>query len=241
MADDRRFAKPAYGAIDSDSALDTLDTWVHKEAIAGQRVLCLGAGGGTHGPLFAAAGASVTVVDLSDRQLEHDRRYADEHGVDITAVQSSIDDLQALGDASFDIVIQPVCTCYVRDLAAVYHHVARVLQPGGLYLSQHKHPASMQADASPISSADTDTYRVARAYVEGVALPDAPGAAHREAGTVEYLHTLEALLGGLCRAGFVIEDVTEPVRADALAPPGDPAHRAVYLPPYLKIKARRRA
>ena len=64
--------------------------------------------------------------------------------------------------------------------------------------------------------------------------------AQREPGAVEFVHTLDALLGGLCAAGFVIEDLAEPPRADALAPPGTAGHRAWFLPPYLKVKARRR-
>jgi hypothetical protein len=35
--------------------------------------------------------------------------------------------------------------------------------------------------------------------------------------------------------------VTQPPRGDALAPPGSPGHRAWFLPPYLRIKARRRS
>jgi hypothetical protein len=46
-------------------------------------------------------------------------------------------------------------------------------------------------------------------------------------------------VGGLCRSGFVIEDFQEPPRADAWAAVGTDQHRACYLPPYLKIKARR--
>src|SRR3954465_5336596 len=44
--------------------------------IRGKRLLCLAAGGGKHGPLYAAAGAVVTVVDISPAQLELDRQVA---------------------------------------------------------------------------------------------------------------------------------------------------------------------
>ncbi|MBR4866319.1 MAG: hypothetical protein IKU11_06505 [Clostridia bacterium] len=43
---------------------------------AGKRVLCLAGAGGLQGPIFAAAGARVTVVDLSDKMLEKDREIA---------------------------------------------------------------------------------------------------------------------------------------------------------------------
>jgi SAM-dependent methyltransferase len=230
LADDPRFAGPAPFPDDPDSGLDE---WVRAEGVRGKRVLCLGAGGGRQGPLHARAGADVTVVDVSERQLGHDRRAAAELGLSLRAVCASIDALGALEAASFDIAVQPVSACYVPDVRRVYAEVARVVRPGGLYVVQHKQPAGLQAGAGP-------GYALEHPADEGRLLPPAPpGAFHREAGTAEFLHPLGALLGGLCRAGFVIEDVEEPPRADAWAPPGSPGHRARYLPPYLKVKARR--
>ena len=62
---------------------------------------------------------------------------------------------------------------------------------------------------------------------------------HREEGTLEFLHRWEELVGELCRAGFVVEDLLEPVHADAHAIPGTFAHRSRYVAPYVRIKARR--
>ena len=66
------------------------------------------------------------------------------------------------------------------------------------------------------------------------------GSPHREAGTLEFLHRWEELLGGMCRAGFAIEDVIEPVHADEAAEIGSFGHRSRYVAPYVRIKARRR-
>lgn len=221
LAADPRFAGTADPLGDPTAALDE---WLRAEGIRGKRVLCLGAGGGRHGPLFAAAGASVTVVDFSERQLDHDRLAAVDRRLDLRTVCASIDDLGALEAGAFDLVVQPVSSCYVPDVERVYREVARVLRPGGVYVAQHKQPGSLQ-EGTPVA--------------EGVPLPGS-AAAHREPGTREYLHSLESLLGKLCRAGFVIEDVAEPPRGDALAPAGSPGWRASFLPPYLKVKARRR-
>jgi 2-polyprenyl-3-methyl-5-hydroxy-6-metoxy-1,4-benzoquinol methylase len=40
-------------------------------------VLCLASGGGQQGPVLAAAGANVTVFDISSRQLAQDRLVAE--------------------------------------------------------------------------------------------------------------------------------------------------------------------
>ena len=236
MADDPRFIAEDVPP-DRATAEALLDPWLLGEGVAGRRVLCLAAGGGRHGPLLARAGALVTVLDFAPALLAIDRRLAAAHGLPVTTVLGSIDDLPArLSAASFDVVVQPVCTSYVRDLAPLHAGLAHVLRPGGLVVAQHKQPASLQANAWQ----RTGGWQVDGFHLDGLPLPDVAGHDHREDGTQEFLHTLEALIGGLCRAGFVIEDLSEPLLGDAWAPPGSTAHRAAFLPPYLKLKARRR-
>ena len=53
------------------------------------------------------------------------------------------------------------------------------------------------------------------------------------------MHRWETLIGGMCRAGFSIEDLVEPPHADEQAAIGTFGHRSRYVPPYVRIKARR--
>ena len=211
--------------------------WLSRD-IAGQRVLCLAAGGRRHGPLFAALGAVVTVVDLSPEMLALDRKLAAEPSLSLNLIEASMDDLSIFAEMSFDVVMQPVSTCYVSDIAVVYRQVARVTKPGGIYISHHKQPASLQADYDKSAR----TYVLREPYCRNGPLPPAPEEGwHREAGTVEFLHRWEELLGGLCRSGFVIEDLAEPRHADAKAESGSFRHRSCFVPPFVAIKARRTA
>jgi hypothetical protein len=149
-----------------------------------------------------------------------------------------MDNLSMLPGEHFQIVVQPVSTCYVPDVAAVYREVARVTAPGGLYISQHKQPANLQAEAACVRGG----YLLSEPYYRNGPLPPVlPGSWHREAGTLEFLHRWDDLLGGLCRSGFVIEDVAEPNHGDPRAEPGSFHHRSFYVPPYIKLKARRTA
>jgi SAM-dependent methyltransferase len=209
--------------------------WVGRD-LTGKRVLCLGAGGGRHGPVYAAAGARVTVVDLSSAMLELDRAVAAERSLPLRTVQASMDDLSGLEPASFELVVQPVSTCYVADAAAVYRQVARVLVAGGCYVSQHKQPVNLQTT----SFLAQGRYVIAEPYYRSGPLPPvADGCLHREPGCLEFLHRWEDLLGGLCRSGFVIEDVIEPRHADPAAAEDSFGHRACFIPPYVAVKARR--
>lgn len=205
--------------------------------IRGKRVLCLAAGGGRQSALYAAAGGDVTVVDLSPAMLELDRQVAQERGLTVRTIEASMDHLPMLQAQEFDLVIHPVSTCYVPKIEPVYREIARVTRPGGLYISQHKQPASLQAS---LQVGPHGQYELREPYYRSGPLPAAELSRLREHGTLEYLHRWEELLGLLCRAGFVIEDLLEPQHADASAAVSSFGHRCQYIAPYIRIKARRR-
>ena len=212
-------------------------SWL-PERLDGLTVLCLAAGGGKHGPLYAAAGATVTVVDLSPAMLALDREVARERRIDMEILQGSMDDLSMLKPAHYDLVIHPVSTCYVPDVGRVFTEVARVTKPGGCYVSQHKSPTSLQAS---VETGASGHYELVHPHGGGEPLPPAPPSRLREAGTQEFIHSLTALLGGICSAGFTIEDVCEPDHTLSAAAAGSFAHRASFVAPYLRVLARRSA
>ena len=100
--------------------------WI-SGGLDGKQVLCLAGGGGLQAPLYAAAGANVTVVDISPEMIEQDNQVARERGLELTALVGSMDDLSMLANASFDLVSQPVSTCYVPNLLTGYDEIARHL------------------------------------------------------------------------------------------------------------------
>lgn len=230
-----RFTRPATDE-DLRDPLRKLDGSGWLGDVVGKRLLCLAAGGGRQSLMYAAAGALVTVVDISEEMLAIDRYMAAQKGFDIAVVQASMDDLSILDPASFEFVIHPVSTCYVPNIHLVYREVARVIVPGGIYVSQHKQPTSLQAT---VSVSPRGYYEVTEPYYERGPLPPVAGSLHREEGTLEFLHRWEEIIGGMCRAGFVIEDLAEPYHADVDAKPGDFGHRSQFIAPYVRIKARR--
>ncbi|TWU03476.1 class I SAM-dependent methyltransferase [Neorhodopirellula pilleata] len=210
-------------------------------SIQGWKVLCLAGGGGRQSCLYAAAGAHVTVVDLSPAMLELDREAARKRGYSVRLIEGSMDDLSMLAGADFDLVVHPVSTCYLPDIVVVYQQVATVLRDGGLYISQHKSPVSLQTSIDRPSG----RYAIDHAYYRSAPVPDPKISSSvanrlREPGATEFLHRWEDMIGGLCRSGFVIEDLIEPMHADPKASPNSFADRANYVPPYVRIKARRR-
>ena len=207
-------------------------------SVHGKKILCLAAGGGRQGPIYAAAGASVTVVDLSSEMLKLDLEAARELDMDIQTIQTSMEDLSSLHDQQFDIVIHPVSTCYIPDPRPVFQEVGRVLKQNGLYISQHKQPTSLQSSLS--SSGPQSLYVIEHNYFRTRPLPNPPSPnLVREDGTLEWIHRWEVLIGGICAAGMSIEDLKEPFHADRQAKPDSFEHRSQFVPPYVRIKARK--
>jgi SAM-dependent methyltransferase len=235
VRENRRFTSPATDE-ELREPLKALDPrgWLGG-SIRGLRCLCLAAGGGRQSVLYAAAGAEVTVVDLSGQMLKIDEQVARDKGLNIRTVCTTMDDLSMLADASFDLVIQPVSTCYIPDVNKTYQEVARVTRIGGVYVSQHKQPTSMQADIRRTARG----YELIEPYYRTGPLPEVVGSLHREPGTREFLHRWEQLIGWMCRAGFVVEDLTEPYHADPAAKPGSWEDRSRFVAPYVRVKARR--
>lgn len=229
------FVQP-YGAAQFAQAREHLDHlgWLPWSGF--RTVLCLAAGGGQQGPLFASLGYEVTVVDLSPEQLALDRTTAERYSLKLETIEADMQDLSALGARSFDLVYEPVASLYVPDIRQSYQQVATVTAPGGLFFSEHWNPVQMQLAED--ERWDGDAYRVGLRPGTGPH-PWPPGEL-TDATCWHYIHSLSDLLGGLCDAGFVIERFAEWGQAQEGAAPGTQEHLDGYLPAHFGILARRR-
>lgn len=103
--------------------------------LRGKRVLGLASGGGQQMPIFAALGATCTVLDYSEKQLESERMVAQREGYDITIVRADMTKRLPFDDHSFDLIFHPVSNCYVYAVLPIWHECARILRPGGRLLA----------------------------------------------------------------------------------------------------------
>ncbi|HMN59917.1 MAG TPA: class I SAM-dependent methyltransferase, partial [Anaerolinea sp.] len=109
--------------------------------LPGRDVLCLASGGGQQGPILAAAGARVSVLDNSPRQLDQDRAVAAREGLQILIVEGDMADLHMFADGSFDLIVHPVSNVFAEDVLAVWREAWRVLRPGGGLIAGFNNPA----------------------------------------------------------------------------------------------------
>ncbi|WP_198971358.1 class I SAM-dependent methyltransferase [Xylophilus sp. ASV27] len=204
--------------------------------VRGRRILCLASAGGQQAPVLAAAGARVTVFDLSDEQLRQDRRVAERDGLELATVQGDMRDLGVFADAQFDCVFHPISNLYVPDVRPVWRECHRVLRPGGALLASFYNPVVFIGDRDPSLAAQglvRPLYKLP--YADLDALPrEALEKKRRNGEAFVFGHSLGDLIGGQLAAGFLIDGFYE----DAQPHPRFVLDR--FMPTFLATRALKR-
>lgn len=188
-------------------ALDS--TWLGD--VCGKRILCLASAGGQQAPVLAAAGAEVTVFDISDEQLQQDRMVAERDGLMLATEQGDMTDLSRFEDGSFDIVFHPISNHYVPDVNPVWREAYRVLKKGGMLLASFFNPVVFVAarDAADMEAGIIrPRYKLPYADIKDLDKKDL----ERKLSNGEALvfgHTLSDLIAGQTKVGFAITGFIE--------------------------------
>jgi SAM-dependent methyltransferase len=197
--------------------------------LAGRAVLCLASGGGQQAPILAAAGARVTVLDNSPRQLARDREVAERDGLGLTTVLGDMADLSAFADQSFDLVFHPVSNLFAAEVRPVWREAFRVLRRGGALLAGFMNPAFYIFDLQAAEQGRLEV-RFKLPYSDKGSLPPEELQRFLDAGSpLEHSHSLEDQIGGQLEAGFHLTALYEDRHRDIVI--------GEYLPTYLATRA----
>ena len=170
----------------------------------GADVLCLASGGGQQGPVFAAAGANVTVFDNAPKQLAQDRLVAERESLELETVQGDMRDLSAFADEGFDLVFHPVSNLFVPEVRPVWREAFRVLRRGGILLAGFLNPAVFVFDEELADTTGELLVRYELPFDAATSLSEEELRGKIERGEpLEFSHTLEDQLGGQTDAGFL--------------------------------------
>ncbi len=177
--------------------------------LAQERVLLLAGAGGQQAPILAAAGARVTVLDNSPRQLAQDQRVAEREGLEVAGVLGDMRDLSMFPSASFALVFHPCSNSFVPEIRPVWREAFRVLRPGGVLLAGFTNPIEYVFDALPYERGEL-VVRHSIPYSDLTSLRPEERARIEDAGEpLAFGHTLEDQLGGQLDAGFVLTALFE--------------------------------
>ena len=201
--------------------------------LSGLDVLCLASGGGMQGPVLAAAGAKVTVLDNSPLQLQQDRHVAERDKLVIRTVEGDMADLSMFAGASFDLIVHPVSNTFVPDVHPVWKEAFRVLRRGGVLLSGITSPVVYLFDWKLADSTGILQVKYELPYSDEKDL----GEEERkrlieEKQPMEFSHTLEDQIGGQIAAGFVITGFYEDYESE-----DDNNPLRNYMPAYIATRA----
>jgi SAM-dependent methyltransferase len=197
--------------------------------LAGLDVLCLASGGGQQAPLFAAAGARVTLLDNSPAQLAQDRMVAERERLDLRAVEGDMADLSAFADQSFGLIFHPCSNCFAPHVRPVWREAHRVLRPGGVLLAGFTNPVLYVLDDAATERGEL-IVRHAIPYSDVTSLTDAERQRYIDKDEpLCFGHSLDDQIGGQLDAGFHLTGFYED---------SDPAHPiAKYMSTFIATRA----
>lgn len=171
-------------------------------SLEGADVLALASGGGQQACVLAAAGANVTLLDLSPAQLAQDRTVAARDGLAMRIEEGDMRDLSRFADGTFDLIFHPVSNLFVPDVRPVWRECFRVLKPGGRLLAGFCQPFLFLFDGDAMEQGDltvvnrlpySDLEARSSERIEDMRAKGEP---------LEFGHTLDDQLGGQLDAGL---------------------------------------
>jgi SAM-dependent methyltransferase len=184
----------------------------------GMRAVELGCGTAYVSAWMARRGATVTGIDVSERQLATARRLADEHGVALTLVHGSAE-ATPFDDASFDFAISEYGAAIWCDPEVWLPEAHRILKPGGTLVFLGNHPLAhvcSPLDGSPVVEALVRPYFDLR-VLDWTEVEVDPGG-------IEFSRTTSEWFALFRRVGFEVLDYREP------RPQGGGEHTAFNVP-----------
>jgi SAM-dependent methyltransferase len=173
--------------------------------LLGKDILCLASGGGQQAPILAAAGANVTVLDISPNQLDQDQQVARRENLKINLVLGSMADLSMFADSSFDLIVNPVSNLYISNVWPLWVECYRVLRPGASLLAGFMNPVFYIFDRRMMDDEDKLVVRHSIPYSDLESLTQKEIQEMEDKGwPVEFGHSLEDQIGAQISAGFTI-------------------------------------
>jgi SAM-dependent methyltransferase len=166
--------------------------------VHGKSVLDAGCGPGVYSEWLVARGARVIALDANRKMVRLARqRLGDKVRVILADLDAPLD---FLAEASFDIIVCPLVMDYIRDWDATFAEFCRLLRPGGCLVFSIGHPFY-----------DYDQLRQTCNYFEVELAEFTWTGFGKPVKMLSYRRPLNQVFNPLLKAGFILEQVLEPI------------------------------
>ena len=176
-------------------------TWI--DDLREKAVLLACGGGGQQTPVLAAFGCKVTTIDISDEQIEQDRKALERYGLEAKLFRGNVLEMP-FEDKSFDAVIMPQAMNFIEDIGLLYKQVYRVLKEGGRFIFGTANPVIYTFDEKVQEHRLRVKYTIPFSHTRSFSQKNLERRV-QDNDTLEFSHTLESIIGGLTKEGFVID------------------------------------
>jgi 2-polyprenyl-3-methyl-5-hydroxy-6-metoxy-1,4-benzoquinol methylase len=178
------------------------ESWL--ENIKNKNILLVAGGGGQQAPILAAAGANVTLLDISDKQVELDRRVCSEFNLQVVFKIGSYTDMNAFQDETFDYIVNPVSNCFFKDLDVFWENASKLIKKNGSVLVGFINPVTFQFDFEKANLGEF-VLKYPQPFSDLESLSDEEKRRFmREETPIEFGHSLSDQLGLPLRHGFSV-------------------------------------
>jgi SAM-dependent methyltransferase len=205
--------------------------------VRGKRVLDLGCGAGENCKVFAAQGAtSVVGIDISKKMIQ----LAAAHEVypHVMFRVGAMEDIAQI-EGKFHVVVSSMAVHYVEDFPKLLMDVHSLLESDGIFLFSQEHPfTTAPTDGSKWIRGDEDHidhYRL-RDYMIG-GFRSVLWLDHK---VEKYHRTFSEIINSLVAAGFIIEEIKEPIASEATRERLPSYQKTIHKPNFLLVRARKR-
>lgn len=202
----------------------------------GKRVLDLGCGFGEHCKMFVERGAEKVVgIDISNKMLE----VAKSENIDpkIVYINMPMEDISRLNE-SFDVVVSSLAFHYVEDFLGVVKNIYDLLDTNGVFIFSQEHPlVTCHSGGSRwtkdengekkyvnLSNYGVEGERNSKWFVDNVKI---------------YHRTFSNIVNTLIKAGFSIQQMTEPLPTPELLESYPDQKDLFHKPDFLIIKVKK--
>ena len=169
-----------------------------------KKVLLLASGGGQQTPIMAAFGCDVTTVDQSEGQLGQDKIALERYNLDAELIRADVRETGLITE-SFDYIINPVSFNFIEKLQPAYDEVYRLLKKDGIFIYGIANPILYTFDERIQERKLKIKYTLPYSDTTSLSKRELQKRIDRK-DTIEFSHTLDEIIGGLLKTGFVIED-----------------------------------